>query len=245
MKYPNIEEGIFIKRPNRFIAHVEINGKEEICHVKNTGRCRELLVPGTSVFLEKSDNPNRKTKYDLIAVQKGERLINMDSQIPNKVVEEWLCQGNLFGEEAKVRREVTYGNSRFDLYIESQERKIFMEVKGVTLEENGVVRFPDAPTQRGVKHVQELCRCLQDGYEAYIMFVVQMEDVEYFEPNHETHPEFARALREAEAAGVKILAYSCQVRKDLIKLDKSVRVYLNGGNYVRSDYRTVDKMVSK
>ena len=165
MKYNKVEQGIFQKRPNRFIAHVEINGKEEVCHVKNTGRCRELLVPGALVFLEESDNPKRKTKYDLIAVEKGNRLINMDSQIPNKVVEEWLKEGNLFGKEAKVRREVVYGNSRFDLYIESGERKIFMEVKGVTLEENNVVRFPDAPTQRGVKHIQELEKCIKEGYE--------------------------------------------------------------------------------
>lgn len=228
MVYKNITEGIFIKRPNRFIAHVKINEKEEVCHVKNTGRCRELLVPGTPVFLEKSDNPNRKTQYDLIAVKKGKKLINMDSQIPNKVVEEWLLEGNLFGKDAKIKREVTYGNSRFDLYIETRERKIFMEVKGVTLEENGVVRFPDAPTQRGVKHVKELCKCIGDGYEAYIMFVIQMEDVIYFEPNIRTHPQFKEALIEAQEAGVKILAYSCRVRKDLIKLEKPVRVYLNG-----------------
>ena len=228
MKYKNVEEGIFIKRPNRFIAHVEINGKEEVCHVKNTGRCRELLVAGAPVFLEKSDNPNRKTQYDLIAVKKGDRMINMDSQIPNRVVEEWLLAGNLFGKDAKVKREVTYGNSRFDLYIESQEKKIFMEVKGVTLEKNGAVYFPDAPTKRGVKHVKELCQCIRDGYEAYIMFVIQMEDVKYFAPNDETHPEFGQALREAQAAGVKILAYSCNVRKDLINLLKPVRVYLDG-----------------
>lgn len=227
MKYENIREGIFLKRPNRFIAHVEIDKKVEICHVKNTGRCRELLVPGTAVFLEKSSSPNRKTQYDLIAVQKGERLINMDSQIPNKVVEEWLLEGNLFGKEAVVKREVTYGNSRFDLYIESQGRKCFMEVKGVTLEENGVARFPDAPTERGVKHVRELCRCIEEGYEAYIMFVIQMEDVKYFEPNEATHPAFGEALREAKKAGVHILAYACEVRKDLINLSKPVRVYLN------------------
>ena len=226
MKYNKVEQGIFKKRPNRFIAHVEINGKEEVCHVKNTGRCRELLVPGALVFLEESDNPNRKTKYDLIAVEKGERLINMDSQIPNKVVEEWLKEGNLFGTEAKVRREVVYGNSRFDLYIESGERKIFMEVKGVTLEESSVVRFPDAPTQRGVKHIHELVKCIKDGYEAYLMFVVQMEDVSYFEPNYKTHPEFAKVLKEAEKEGVHILAYDCVVRKDLINLAKPVRVYL-------------------
>ena len=151
MKYAQVEQGIFLRRPNRFIAHVEIKGKEEICHVKNTGRCRELLVPGAAVFLEKSSNPNRKTKYDLIAVQKGERLINMDSQVPNQAVYEWLEKGELFGEGALVKREVTYGNSRFDLYIQQGERKIFMEVKGVTLEENGVVRFPDAPTERGAR----------------------------------------------------------------------------------------------
>lgn len=228
MRYENITEGIFLKRPNRFIAHVEIDKRVEVCHVKNTGRCRELLVPGTPVFLEKSSNPNRKTQYDLIAVKKGNRLINMDSQIPNKVVEEWLLKGNLFGEGAVVKREVTYGNSRFDLYIETPDKKCFMEIKGVTLEEDGVVRFPDAPTQRGVKHVKELCRCIEDRYQAYIMFVIQMEDVRYFEPNEATHPEFGEALREAQKAGVHILAYACDVRKDLINLSKPVRVYLNG-----------------
>ncbi|MGN0399364.1 MAG: DNA/RNA nuclease SfsA [Blautia sp.] len=226
MKYENVEEGCFIKRPNRFIAHVEIQGKEEICHVKNTGRCRELLVPGASVFLQKSDRKERKTAYDLIAVQKGNRLINMDSQIPNKVVEEWLLEGNLFGKEASVRRETKYGNSRFDLYIEQGERKIFMEVKGVTLEENHVVRFPDAPTERGIKHIKELCRCIEDGYEAYLLFVIQMEDVDYFEPNRKTHEAFAEALKEAQEAGVHILAYDCEVKKDLIKLRKPVTVNL-------------------
>lgn len=227
MRYQQIEEGIFKARPNRFIAHVETGGREEICHVKNTGRCRELLVPGASVFLEKSSNPNRKTKYDLIAVKKGERLINMDSQIPNAAAEEWLKESRFFGRDAKIRREVTYGNSRFDLYIETGKRKIFMEVKGVTLEEDGVVRFPDAPTQRGVKHIRELCRCIEDGYEAYIMFVIQMEDVKYFEPNDAAQPEFREALKEAENKGVKIFAYTCTVRKDLIKLAKPVRVYLD------------------
>lgn len=239
MRYHNIEEGVFLKRPNRFIAVVRLKGEEVVCHVKNTGRCRELLVPGAPVFLEKSDNPNRKTQYDLIAVQKGNRLINMDSQIPNKVVEEWLLQGNLFGKDARVKREVSYGNSRFDLYIETEERKIFMEVKGVTLEENGVVRFPDAPTQRGVKHIKELCKCMKDGYEAYIMFVIQMEDVLYFEPNYATHPKFGNALSEAEKAGVHILAYTCQVRKDLINLAKPVRVYVNGKEESEEEQETV------
>ena len=226
MRYENMETGIFIRRPNRFIAHVEIQGKEEICHVKNPGRCRELLIPGTAVFVSRSTNPARKTKYVLIGVQKGERLINMDSQAPNKVVEEWLMQGELFSKDAKVKRETVYGNSRFDFYIETGERKTFMEVKGVTLEENGIVRFPDAPTERGVKHIHELCQCIKEGYEAYIMFVIQMENVKYFEPNDRTHPEFGQALREAEKAGLKILAYDCIVRKDLINLSKPVRVLL-------------------
>lgn len=239
MRYQNIEEGIFLKRPNRFIAHVEIKGKEVVCHVKNTGRCRELLVPGALVFLEKSDNPKRKTQYDLVAVQKGNRLINMDSQVPNQIVEEWLRAGNLFGKEAVIRREVPYGSSRFDLYIETGKRKIFMEVKGVTLEENGVVRFPDAPTQRGVKHIKELCRCMEEGYEAYIMFVVQMEEADYFEPNNRMHPEFGQALLEAEEAGVHILAYSCQVRKDLINLAKPVRVYVNGKKGSKEEQETI------
>lgn len=227
MKYENVEKGIFIKRPNRFIAYVEIDGKEEICHVKNTGRCRELLIPGTVVFVCRSNNPKRKTQYDLIAVMKGNRLINMDSQAPNQAVEEWIKKEGFFGDHVKVRRETVYGNSRFDFYIETEKRKIFMEVKGVTLEEDGVVRFPDAPTQRGVKHIHELCQCIKDGYEAYIMFVVQMEEVKYFEPNDRTHPEFGQALREAENAGVKILAYDCIVRKDLINLSKPVRVLLD------------------
>ena len=220
MKYNKVEQGIFQKRPNRFIAHVEINGKEEVCHVKNTGRCRELLVPGALVFLEESDNPKRKTKYDLIAVEKGNRLINMDSQIPNKVVEEWLKEGNLFGKEAKVRREVVYGNSRFDLYIESGERKIFMEVKGVTLEENNVVRFPDAPTQRGVKHIQELEKCIKEGYEAYLIFVIQMENVDYFTPNRDTHPEFAEALKTAEKSRRSYSRIRLYCKK---RLDKSCK----------------------
>ena len=230
MRYENVETGIFRKRPNRFIAHVEIRGREEICHVKNTGRCRELLVPGTTVFVSRSSNPNRKTKYDLIAVKRGERLINMDSQAPNQAVEEWLRKGELFGKDVLIKRETVYGNSRFDFYIETKDRKIFMEVKGVTLEEEGVVRFPDAPTQRGVKHIHELCQCIKDGYEAYIMFVIQMENVKHFAPNDVTHPEFGQALREAEKEGVRILAYDCIVRKDLINLSKPVRVLLVENN---------------
>ena len=185
-----------------------------------------MLVPGASVFLEKSDKKERKTAYDLIAVRKGDRLINMDSQIPNRVVEEWLRNGGLFGEGAYIRPETKYGTSRFDLYIEQGERKIFMEVKGVTLEEEGIVRFPDAPTERGIKHIKELCQCIKDGYEAYIMFVIQMKDVRYFEPNKKTQEAFARALLEAEQAGVHILAYDCFVEPDSIFLGEPVEVQL-------------------
>ena len=174
MKYKNIKEGIFLSRPNRFIAHVEIDGAEQICHVKNTGRCRELLIPGTKVILEHTPCETRKTEYDLIAVYKGEKLINIDSQAPNKVVGEWIKESSYFGTPQLVKAECTFGNSRFDFYVESGNRKIFIEVKGVTLEKDGVVLFPDAPTVRGVKHLKELEMALDDGYEAYIIFVIQM-----------------------------------------------------------------------
>ena len=226
MRYQKVEEGIFLRRPNRFIAHVDINGEEVVCHVKNTGRCRELLVPGTPVFLEKSDNPNRKTQYDLIAVQKGNRLINMDSQIPNKVVGEWLSAGNLFSAGASVRPETVYGNSRFDFYVEEGENRAFIEVKGVTLEEEGVVRFPDAPSERAVKHVEELIRAKKEGYDAYVFLVIQMKGVRYFTPNIDTQPEFAEALKKAKAAGVRILAYDCKVTEDSIQIDEEVPVIL-------------------
>lgn len=226
MKYQNVQEGIFIKRPNRFIAHVEIGGEEVICHVKNTGRCRELLIPGTRVFLQKSDNPDRKTAYDLIGVMKGEKFVNMDSQIPNRAVEEWLREGNLVSKTAFIRPETTFGSSRFDFYLEDKERKIFIEVKGVTLEEEGIVRFPDAPTERGVKHIEELCNCIDEGYEAYIIFVVQMSGVIQFEPNEITHPEFAEALRKAVKKGVQVLAYDCKVKPDEISIQNPVKVIL-------------------
>lgn len=221
-----MEEGIFLERPNRFIAHVEIAGQKEIVHVKNTGRCRELLRPGTTVFVQRAANPERKTKWDLIGVQKGERLVNMDSQIPNRVVEEWLRTGNLFPNLTTIRPETTYGKSRFDFYLETPERKIFMEVKGVTLEVDDIVRFPDAPTERGVKHLRELMKAAEDGYETYVFFVIQMKGVRYFAPNAVTHPEFALALQEASKKGVKILAYDCRVEKDLIELRETVPVYL-------------------
>ena len=222
MKYENIVKGIFLERPNRFIAICEINGKEEICHVKNTGRCRELLIKGSMVYLEKSLNPNRKTAYDLIAVQKDDRLINMDSQVVNKVAIEFIP--NLFNNIKFIKPEYKYGNSRFDIYVETETEKIFVEVKGVTLEKNGVVRFPDAPTERGVKHLKELQKAVTEGYKAYVLFVVQMSDVKYFEPNEQTHPQFADALKEAKDNGVIPLAYDCSVTSDEIKIRKPVLI---------------------
>ena len=226
MKYERMEQGRFLERPNRFIAHVEILGKKEIVHVKNTGRCAELLVPGATVYVQKTDNPERKTQWDLIAVEKGDRVINMDSQIPNKVVEEWIRQGNLFPDATLIRPETTYGNSRFDLYVECGERKIFMEVKGVTLEDDGVVRFPDAPTERGVKHIEELVKAVEDGYEAYLFFVVQMNNVKYLAPNRVTHAAFGEALDIAKTKGVKMLAYECHVDADEIAITTEVPVVL-------------------
>ncbi len=226
MKYKRIKKAVFISRPNRFIAEVDIDGKKETVHVKNTGRCKELLVPGTDVILEESDNPNRKTKYDLICVKKQERLINMDSQVPNKAAMEWIANGGFFPEKVKIKGEQTYGNSRFDLYIESPMRKAFMEVKGVTLEEDNVVRFPDAPTLRGIKHVEELIRCISDGYEAYLLFVIQMKGVKYFEPNWSTHPEFGEVLIKAKEAGVKILARDCIITENTIDIKDEVPICL-------------------
>lgn len=226
MKYERIERATFLERPNRFIAYARIAGKQETIHVKNTGRCAELLVPEAEIFVQESDNPERKTKWDLIGVRKGNRLINMDSQIPNKVVEEWLRAGNLFLEPVTVRPETTYGNSRFDFYVESGEKKAFIEVKGVTLEEDGVVRFPDAPSERAVKHMEELIRAKKEGYDAYVFLVIQMKGVRYFTPNMDTQPEFGEVLKKAKAAGVKILAYDCQVTEDSIKIDEEVPVVL-------------------
>lgn len=231
MKYSNIKEAIFLRRPNRFIAFCEIDGKEEKVHVKNTGRCKELLIPGVKVYLEHSDNPNRKTAYSLIAVRKGDRLINMDSQIPNKVVYEALGSGSLLlpgleGRDIRVQPEKTYKNSRFDAYVETEKDKAFIEVKGVTLEEDGIVRFPDAPTERGVKHIYELIDAAKNGFKAYIIFIIQMKDVKYFTPNVITHEAFAVALKEAVSKGVQVLAYDCTVEPDCIILDSPVQVKL-------------------
>ena len=231
MKYNRVVPGVFLKRPNRFIAHVCIHGKEEVCHVKNTGRCKELLVSGCTVYCAVSDNPNRKTKFDLIAVEKkvesSTLLINMDSQAPNAAVKEWLASGaSPFGQIDLLKPECRHGNSRFDFYLECNKRKIFIEVKGVTLEDDGVVLFPDAPTERGVKHVHELIQCHAEGYETYILFVVQMERARYFTPNRKTHPEFADALCEAKQADVELLAYMCTVSPDEMKMDKPLEIKL-------------------
>lgn len=228
MRYHAVEKARFLARPNRFIAHVDLEGRTEVCHVKNTGRCRELLLPGATVYLQESDNANRKTRYDLIGVEKGEMLVNIDSQIPNRAVAEWLRGSQLFPEGACIQMEKKYGNSRLDLYVESGERKAYVEVKGVTLEVDGQARFPDAPTERGVKHVRELMGCVREGYEAYLIFVIQMAGMRELAPNWETHPEFGRALQEAQRAGVRILAYGCQVFPDEITIDAAVPVNLGG-----------------
>jgi sugar fermentation stimulation protein A len=217
MRYGKVISGKFISRPNRFIAYVEIDGKEEVCHVKNTGRCRELLVPGATVYLEVSDNPTRKTKYDLIAVEKGSLLINMDSQAPNKVVGEWIISSGYFGSPDLIRPEFTLGDSRFDFYLESEGKRILIEVKGVTLEDDGVVSFPDAPTIRGIKHLNHLAATKSEGYDCYVIFVVQMREAKYFTPNEARHPDFAQALRYAKDRGVIPLALTCYVTADSIK----------------------------
>lgn len=226
MKYERIEKAVFLERENRFVAYVELEGKREKVHVKNTGRCEELLIPGAEVYLQKSENEKRATLWDLIAVKKGERLVNLDSQIPNRCVEEWLQTGNLFKEIQCIRPEITYGNSRLDLYAEGDGKKAFIEVKGVTLEEDGVCLFPDAPSERAVRHIEELIKAKKEGYEAILFFVIQMKEVRYFTPNQKTQPEFAEALKRAKAAGVKILAYDCEVSKDKIRICDPVDVVL-------------------
>ncbi len=231
MKYQNIIPAIFLSRPNRFIAHVEINGKVEVAHVKNTGRCRELLIEGATVYLSVFDNLKRKTKYDLIAVVKqrdggAPLLINMDSQIANDVADEWLRSGALFSKKANIRREVTWGTSRFDFYIEDGDRRAFLEVKGVTLENDGVARFPDAPTERGIKHLNELASCVGEGYEAYLLFVVQMKGIRVVRPHDEMQKSFGDALRAAFRSGVQVMAVDCIVTPDSIVFDSEISVEL-------------------
>lgn len=231
MKYKNVVAGIFKNRPNRFVAEVEIDGKTQMVHVKNTGRCKEILTEGTTVYLASSDNKNRKTEFDLIAaVKKRENLpsilINLDSQIPNCATEEYLKKGELFSPFATIKREVRYGKSRFDFYIEDGERKIFLEVKGVTQESCGKTLFPDAPTERGIKHIEELISCQKDGFEAYILFVIQMKGADNFSPNYEIHKAFGEALKKAAKSGVRILAKDCIVTPDSIVIDSDVPVIL-------------------
>ncbi len=226
MKYKNITVGYFIKRPNRFIALIEINGKEETVHVKNTGRCRELLTERAKVICEISDNPNRKTKYDLIAVYKGNQLINMDSQAPNKVFLEYLTAGKFINNLTYIKPEYTFNSSRIDFYCERNDEKYLIEVKGVTLEDNGIVMFPDAPTQRGVKHIKELISATHQGYHCTAAFVIQMDNVKYFTPNYATHPEFGKCLEEAEKAGVQILCLDCAVAPDSLEIKNIVKYKL-------------------
>lgn len=244
MNYSRIRQGTFRERPNRFIAYVDIAGKQETVHVKNTGRCAELLLPGAAVYVQEADNPLRKTRWDMIAVEKGSRIVNIDSQVPNKLVKEWLEEGNLFENITRIQPEYTYGKSRFDLYVEAEGKKIFIEVKGVTLEENGVVRFPDAPSERAVKHVEELKSAVGEGYEAYVFFVVQMRGVKYFTPNMDTHPAFGEALLSAAKSGVHVLAYDCEVEKASIHIAKPVKVVLEERSELSVPHQIAEPIVS-
>ncbi|MCD8144672.1 MAG: DNA/RNA nuclease SfsA [Oscillospiraceae bacterium] len=231
MRYEHIQPAVFLSRPNRFIAQVELDGRTETVHVKNTGRCRELLVPGNRVYLEQAANPARKTRYDLVAVEKQRPgqpplLVNMDAQAPNRAFEEFAAGGGFLPGVTRLQRERTYGQSRLDFYLELGERRAFAEVKGCTLEENGVCMFPDAPTERGVKHIRELMRCREDGCEAYLCIVVQMAGMRFFRPNDATDPAFGAALREASAAGVQILALECQVESNQMQISGQIPVVL-------------------
>jgi sugar fermentation stimulation protein A len=237
MTYENIKRAIFLGRPNRFIAHIELDGRAEVCHVKNTGRCKELLIPGADILVQDAGRgpgspaagdvttPNsRKTRYDLISVWKGSRLVNIDSSAPNKVFSEWVRSYGVFRNISFVKPECRFGSSRFDFYIEADGRRAFAEVKGVTLEENGIARFPDAPTERGVKHLRELISAVEAGYDAYAVFVVQMKGVCYMEPNWAMHPAFGKALRDARLAGVRVLAVDCTVTEGSITAGDEVEV---------------------
>ena len=226
MFYKNIAAGKFISRPNRFIANVEIDGEIQVVHVKNTGRCRELLLPGSTVYCEKSDNPNRKTAYDLVAVEKGKLLINMDSQAPNTAFSEFIHDGSFKDGIEYIARERKYKNSRFDFYFKRKGKEYFAEVKGVTLEDEGVVLFPDAPTERGVKHLTELEDAVKNGYGGCVVFVVQLKEAKYFTPNRKTHPEFADKLKEVQKAGVEIFAYTCNVTPNSISLLSQISVVI-------------------
>ena len=224
MYYERMEQAVFRNRPNRFVAEVEKDGEEWICHVKNTGRCRELLIPGAEVYIQKSDNPDRKTGYDLIGVRKKDQIVNMDSQAPNQIVRELLEEGRLLPGVTCIRPETRYKNSRFDFYVETETDRIFIEVKGVNLEIDGVALFPDAPTERGVKHIKELMECVRDGYKAYVIFVVQMGNVRYFMPNYKTHKELGDTLKQAADSGVNVLAYDCHVTETDMTIRNEIEV---------------------
>ena len=231
MKYQKVRIAKFLSRPNRFIAEVELDGRIEIVHVKNTGRCKELLIPGARVFLSDEMSEKRKTRYDLIAVEKvlpdgTVLLINLDSQAPNQVAFEFFRSGDLFSDSAEIHREVKFGNSRFDFAIDDKGKRTFVEVKGVTLENEGVVLFPDAPTERGVKHIRELIEAKKMGFGAMVFFVIQLKGVKYFSPNDKTHKEFGAALREADREGVVIRAFDCEVTKDSLKISRQVEIKL-------------------
>lgn len=229
MRYPGVERAVFLRRPNRFIAEVQLDGKTETVHVKNTGRCRELLVPGCTVYLHAPGRAGRRTRFDLVAVEKrepdgGMRLINMDSQVPNDAAMEWLPRSGLFSDKAVFRREVVHGDSRVDLYAQDGSRRAFIEVKGCTLESGGTALFPDAPTERGSKHLRGLVQAVKEGFEAYILFVIQMKGVTVFRPNARTDPVFARELAEAARAGVRVLAMDCRVTPEEMVIEDPVRV---------------------
>ena len=223
MTYKTVRTGCFLSRPNRFIAHVDVDGVDTVCHVKNTGRCKELLTPNCTVILEQADNPARKTPYDLIAVYKGDRLVNMDSQAPNAVAADYLAARF---PDAVIRREVTYGDSRFDFHVQNGEEEWFVEVKGCTLEVDNIGYFPDAPTQRGVKHIQHLMRAVSEGYRAAVLFIIQMEGIAAIRPNDSTHPAFGDALRQAAAEGVEVWAVDCAVTPDTLTHKNAVPVQL-------------------
>ena len=226
MRYGEVKRGRFLARPNRFVAHVELEGERVVCHVKNTGRCRELLTSGAAVYLERAENPARKTPYDLIAVEKGDLLINMDAQAPNKVFGEWAAAGRFLPGLTALRPEFTWEDSRFDFRLEDHLGPCFVEVKGVTLEQDGLALFPDAPTERGVKHLRGLRRAVEQGYRAAVFFVVQMKGPRLFRPNDGTHPAFGQALREAAAAGVGVYAWDCAVTPESLTVDAPVEVAL-------------------
>ena len=226
MEYENVSQAIFIDRPSRFIAKVELNGVVVDAHIKNTGRCKEILVPGACVHVALAKNPDRATKYDLICVTKEDRLINIDSQAPNRVFFEYLQSGQFIDGITHIKPEFKHGASRFDFYVEARERKVLIEVKGVTLEKDGIASFPDAPTDRGIKHLNHLANSIKDGFEAHVVFIIKMQDITHFEPNNAIQPEFAQAVKNTQTQGVKIHAYDCLVTPTTLNINKPVKVIM-------------------